>query len=71
MRSVMNISLPKELAQDIERGVKEGKYASKSEFMRDLVRSWNQAQLVKELDKMRKEFIKGKGKLLKSLADLD
>lgn len=68
MRSVMNISLPKELVNDIKRGVKEGKYSSKSEFMRDLVRSWNQVKLAEKLDRMGNE--KGKWKKLNSLKDL-
>ena len=68
MRSVMNISLPKDLAKDIERGVKEGKYASKSEFVRDLVRSWKEAHLAAEFAKMEKE--RGKWKKLRSLRDL-
>ena len=68
MRSVMNISLPKDLVKDVERGVKQGKFASKSEFIRDLVRSWNQAKLAEELNRMGEE--KGKWKKLKSLRDL-
>ena len=34
----MNISLPAELEKEVERAVKKGNYASKSEFIRDLLR---------------------------------
>ena len=70
MRSVMNISLPRDLMRDIENGVKAGRYASKSEFMRDLVRSWKEAEFLKVLQKSEEEFKRGKWKVLKSLKDL-
>ena len=72
MRSVINISLPKELAFDLEKIVKKGKYSSKSEFLRDLIREkLEEEDLWKSIQRSEAEFRAGKGKVLKSLADLD
>lgn len=70
MRNIMNISLPKEMVADIKREVKEGKFASMSEFMRHLIRVWNMEKLAQELRKEREEFRKGNYKVLRSLKDL-
>ena len=67
MRNIINISLPKELAENAREEVKIGNYASLSEFFRHLLRIHN---LAKELKNMRKEFEAGKGKTLRSLKDL-
>lgn len=40
MRQVINISLPLELKREVEKAVKQEKYATKSEFFRDLLRLW-------------------------------
>lgn len=70
MRNIVNISLPKEMVQIAEREVKEGNFATKSEFFRHLVRLWNMQRIAEDIKKQRKDFEKGKGKLLKSLSDL-
>lgn len=70
MRTIVNISLPVQLSIIVDEEVKTGQYASKSEFFRSLLRSWMETRLAKELDESRKELKTGKGKLLKSLADL-
>ena len=70
MRNIMNISLPKEMVVDIKRGVKDGKFASTSEFMRHLIRVWNTEQLMQDVEQSRKEIAAGKYKVLKSLKDL-
>lgn len=70
MREVINISLPKSMADQIRLEVKKNDYASVSEFMRHLIRSWNTQKLALELENDRKEFKKGKAKELKSLKDL-
>ncbi|HBC44677.1 TPA: type II toxin-antitoxin system ParD family antitoxin [Candidatus Collierbacteria bacterium] len=67
----MNISLPEPMALLINKEISTGKYASKSEFFRALFRDWSEIKLAKELDQSRKEMKAGKGKLLRSLADLD
>ena len=70
MRAVMNISLPKQMAVLINKEVNTGKYASKSEFVRSLLRTWMEGKLLRDLEKSRLEFKAGKGRLLKSLKDL-
>jgi putative addiction module CopG family antidote len=70
MRSVVSISLPKQMNDLVETTVDSGRYASKSEFFRSLLRSWMETKLKKELDQSRAELESGKGKLLKSLKDL-
>ncbi len=66
----MNISLPKEMVVDIKRGVRAGKFASTSEFIRHLIRVWNTEKLARDLKQSRKEFAKGNYKVLRSLKDL-
>lgn len=70
MRSIVNISLPFSFNEVIEEAVVQGRYASKSEFFRDLLRAWMEGRLLNSLEKSRNEIKSGKGKLLKSLADL-
>ena len=70
MRTVINISLPQPLAALVNNEVDTGKYASKSEFFRTLLRSWIENRLIKDLETSRAEMTAGKGKLLKSLKDL-
>lgn len=70
MRSVVNISLPLSFNEVIEEAVVQGRYASKSEFFRDLLRAWMEGRLLNSLEKSREEIKSGKGKLLKSLANL-
>ena len=67
MRNIINISLPEVLAKEVEKEVKVGKFASKSEFFRYLLR---EHRLAKELEEDRKEFERGNGKTLRSLRDL-
>lgn len=71
MRTIMNISLPEPMAILINKEVSTGKYASKSEFFRTIFRNWSEMKLAKELEESREEMRAGKGKLLKSLDDLD
>jgi len=70
MREVINISLPKELNKSVEELVKKGKYATKSEFFRELLRLWLEGKILRELAESRKELTLGKGKLLRSLREL-
>ncbi len=63
----MNISLPVELSNTVERAVAKGSFASKSEFFRHILRQWIALQ---ELEVSRKELARGKGKVLRSLKDL-
>lgn len=70
MRNIMSISLPLPLTNIVEKEVKKGNYASKSEFFRYLIRQWMENRLISEVELSRKEMKEGKGKLLKSLGDL-
>jgi Arc/MetJ-type ribon-helix-helix transcriptional regulator len=70
MRAIVNISLPVHLNSVVEAELISGNYASKSEFFRFLLRSWMEIKAVKELEESRKELKLGKGKVLRSLADL-
>ncbi len=70
MRSIINISLPPELKKDIDKAVKNGRYATKSEFFRHLMRLWQEEELLAEVRRGQKEIAEGKGKKLKSFKDL-
>ena len=70
MRNIINISVPEGMKKEIEYEVKAGSYASTSEFIRDLVREWMQANLLRELKQSQKDIATGKGKVLRSLRDL-
>ena len=58
------------MADQIKHEVKQGGYASTSEFIRALMREYNRAKLAEELHANREQFRKGEGKLLTSLRDL-
>ena len=70
MRAIINISLPKQMAGLVDEIVASGRYATKSEFFRSLLRTWMEERLLKDLEGSRGELKKGEGKLLKSLKDL-
>ena len=71
MRNVINISLPSEMTQEVEKRVKRGEYATKSEFFRQILRHWlEEERLLRELEEAEKELKAGKGKILRSLKDL-
>ncbi len=70
MRAIVNISLPEQMAALVEMAVASGKYSTKSEFFRSLVRDWSEKKIAMELQESRDEIKRGKGRLLKSLKDL-
>lgn len=71
MRNIINISLPAEMVKVVKQEVKKGKYASVSEFFRSLLRDYEEeSKLLAELEKSRREFEAGKGKVLHSFRDL-
>jgi len=70
MREIINLSLPPEMATIINKEVETGKYASKSEFMRSLLRAWMEEKTLLELNQSRAEIKAGRGKILRSLKDL-
>lgn len=63
----MNISLPVELSNVVEKTVAKGTFATKSEFFRHILRQWIELQ---ELETSRKELSRGRGRVLRSLKDL-
>jgi len=71
MRTIINISLPQELSRTVEKIVKKGKYSTKSEFLRELIRERvAEEDLLARIEKSREEIRLGRGKTLKSLRDL-
>lgn len=70
MRQIINISLPKSMAEEIDFFVKNGNYASKSEFIRSLVRNWSENKLATELKESQKQVRIGQKYVLKSFKDL-
>lgn len=70
MRTILNLSLPQDLALAVDNAVDSGNYASKSEFFRMLLRDWLEARLESGLKASQKELRSGKGRLLKSLKNL-
>ncbi len=70
MREVINISLPSPMAKTVKNAVKQGSYASTSEFFRALIRDWQENKLLNELNESRVEIANGKGKVLNSLKNL-
>ena len=70
MRDVVNISLPELLNREIEKAMKKGRYSTKSEFIRELIRSHLEDELVRQVEESEREIRAGKGKVLRSLRDL-
>lgn len=70
MRNIINISMPAEMVKFIKQEVKKGRYASISEFFRDLLREYEENKLLAEIEESRREFAAGKGKVLHSFKDL-
>lgn len=72
MRTILNISLPSSLASEVKREVKEGKFASTSEFFRHLLRLWNTEKLSRDLKQSEKDWKNGRKnwKKLNSVRDL-
>lgn len=70
MRTIVNISLPNQMSSVIDEAVASGGFASKSEFIRSILRDWMENNLYRELEKSHQELASGKGKLLRSLKDL-
>ena len=67
MRAILNISLPQQMVQVVDDNVKSGRFATKSEFFRHLLREWQENILLRELSQSQNEYKSGKAKILKSL----
>jgi Arc/MetJ-type ribon-helix-helix transcriptional regulator len=70
MRNIINVSLPPAMTKTVKRAVKNGQYASTSEFFRELVRRFMDEQFYPDVMTSEQEFAAGKGKKLRSLKDL-
>jgi putative addiction module CopG family antidote len=70
MRNIVTISLPKQLDQEMEKEVKSGNFASKSEFVRHLIRLWKEEKLAKEIAQAEKDIAAGRTREIKSLKEL-
>ena len=71
MREVINISLSKDLSRAVDALVKKGRYSTKSEFVRDMIRAKiEEEEIWRDVQKSEAEFRTAKGKLLRSLKDL-
>jgi len=62
--------MPASLKKNVDLAVKEGNYASISEFFRDAIRAWEDEQLYQSVMRSRKDLSQGKFKKLRSLKDL-
>lgn len=62
--------MPPEMVRDMNLEIKKGKFASKSEFFRHLLRMWNTQKFAKELKREQTEFRKGNYRVLRSLKNL-
>jgi Arc/MetJ-type ribon-helix-helix transcriptional regulator len=70
MRNILNISLPEAMAREIKIQMKEEKFASMSEYIRHIIRKYNEERLYQDLEESRREIKQGKGIKLNSLRDL-
>jgi len=70
MRTTLNISMPVSFKKNVDLAVKQGNYASVSEFFRDAVRALEEEQLYQSVMRSRKDVAEGKFKKLRSLKDL-
>lgn len=71
MRSIINVSVPPDLNRIVGRLAKKGNYATKSEFLRELIRERiAEEDVLAQVRESEKEFREGRGKILRSLKDL-
>lgn len=71
MRTIINISLPTELAKEVKLIVKKEKYLGLSDFVRELIISFQADQrMISTVEKSFAEYKAGKGKKLNNIRDL-
>ncbi|MCC6639085.1 ribbon-helix-helix protein, CopG family [Candidatus Falkowbacteria bacterium] len=71
MREVVTISLAPALAMEVKKAVKKGKYSSKSEFFRELLKMWASEEfLFQDVLEAEKEIKAGKLIKLKSIREI-
>ncbi len=62
--------MPVSLKRNVDIAVKEGNYASVSEFFRDAVRAWEEEQLYQSVMRSQRDFAQGRFKRGRSLKDV-
>ena len=62
--------MPADMKKEVDTYVKEGQYASVSEFFRDVLRTWRRNDLLNDLRESQKEFRSGKAKRFVSFKGL-
>ena len=70
MRQIINISLPESMAEYVNKAVKKGKFASKSEFFRHLIREQSQDDAVNEVLQSHRQMKNDQKILLRSFKEL-
>lgn len=70
MRTIINISVPASVKEEVEYEVKSGGYASVSEFFRALIRERKENILARDIEQSRYDFKAEKGRVLHSLKEL-
>jgi len=70
MRKVINISVPEKIYKAVERDSKREGFASKSEYIRSLLRERSEDRAVAEVKASQREARSGKLKELKSFRNL-
>ena len=70
MRTAMTISVPEAMRKEIAREVKNGGYASVSEFFRAVMRERSENAVLNDVVESRREVSNGSAKTLRSLKDL-
>ena len=61
-RKIVNISLPDELKKEVDKAVDSGRYASRSEFFRHLMRIWIDQNMEEVSDAEQRDIEKRYGK---------
>ncbi|MEK7607546.1 MAG: ribbon-helix-helix domain-containing protein [Patescibacteria group bacterium] len=69
MRQILNISLSKEMAENIRNDAKDEGFSSISEFIRAAVRIYLRELAVRRIKKGQKEFAKGKTRTVHSFTE--
>ena len=70
MRTIINISVPEEVALEVKREVRASGFASTSEFFRDAFKAWKRQRFIIETEKSKREIDAGRSRILRSLKDL-
>jgi putative addiction module CopG family antidote len=70
MRSILNISLPEEMAKEIKREVKAGQFSSVSEFIRAAVRAYDTERALRISRRAEKAYREGKLRKVGSFGEL-